>query len=68
MPSKFITLRTLDFRSSQCSSVPSNFSGLAKPLRSTMELAVVIGVVDVAAAAVGPGVVTSGSASASTIC
>eukprot|EP00972_Heterocapsa_arctica_P111602 16426986-Heterocapsa_arctica.AAC.1 len=59
-----MTLRKLDFHSSQCSSVPSNFSGRARPFRSTMEAAVVVAIAGEGVAAAGPVGAGSGSTTA----
>eukprot|EP00972_Heterocapsa_arctica_P082436 12148620-Heterocapsa_arctica.AAC.1 len=59
-----MTLRKLDFHSNECSSTPSNFSGLARPFRSTIEAAVVVAVTGEGVAAAGPVGADSGSTTA----
>eukprot|EP00972_Heterocapsa_arctica_P030409 4478435-Heterocapsa_arctica.AAC.1 len=57
-----MTLRKVAFQSNQCSSVPSNFSGRARPFRSTIDAAVVAAVAGSGAA--GPVGAASGSTTA----
>eukprot|EP00972_Heterocapsa_arctica_P025449 3747120-Heterocapsa_arctica.AAC.1 len=59
-----MTLRKESFHSSQCSSMPLNFSGRARPLRSIIDAAVMPGIGGIAESVASKGV---GSAMAAII-